>query len=245
MYQLLKSDYNIARSPKSYNSQVGVPLSVWQINNKHTLGIFEAGISEVGEMNLLREIIKPTIGVFTSLGSAHDEGFKNSSEKLKEKLQLFQNTETVIVNALSLKKEHIELLNQHTFLISKSEYATLQILEIENLFTHSIIIAKYNGEQISINIPFTDSASVDNAITCWATLLHLKVPQQEIEKRMSLLQPVAMRLELKLGNNNCVLINDFYNSDINALEIALHHQKQQNRGGKKLLYFLILNKVVS
>jgi len=235
LYQLLKSDYNIARSPKSYNSQVGVPLSVWQINNKHTLGIFEAGISEVGEMDLLREIIKPTIGVFTSLGSAHDEGFKNSSEKLKEKLQLFQNTETVIVNALSLKKEHIELLNQQTFLISKSEHATLQILEIENLFTHSIIIAKYNGEQISINIPFTDSASVDNAITCWATLLYLKVPQQEIEKRMSLLQPVAMRLELKLGNNNCVLINDFYNSDINALEIALHHQKQQNRGGKKVV----------
>lgn len=235
LYQLLKTDYVIARSPKSYNSQVGVPLSIWQLNNKHDLGIFEAGISEVGEMDLLREIIKPTIGIFTSLGTAHDEGFKNSSEKLKEKLQLFKNTETVIVNALSFKQEHIELLNQHTFLISKSEKATLQIVEIENLFTHSIIIAKYKGEQISINIPFTDSASVDNAITCWATLLYLNIPQQEIEKRMLLLQAVAMRLELKLGNNNCVLINDFYNSDINALEIALHHQKQQNRGGKKVV----------
>lgn len=235
LYQLLKSDYNIARSPKSYNSQVGVPLSVWQLNNKHTLGIFEAGISEVGEMDLLREIIKPTIGVFTSLGTAHDEGFKNISEKLKEKMQLFAQCQTVIVNALSFTQEHTELLNQYTFLISRSEQATLQIIEIENLFTHTIIIAKYRGEQISINIPFTDSASVDNAITCWATLLHLSIPQQDIEKRMLLLQAVAMRLELKLGNNNCVLINDFYNSDINALEIALHHQKQQHRGGKKVV----------
>jgi Alr-MurF fusion protein len=235
LYQLLKSDYIIARSPKSYNSQVGVPLSIWQLNSKHNFGIFEAGISEVGEMQLLREIIKPTIGVFTSLGTAHDEGFKNSSEKLKEKLQLFDHCETVIANALSFKQEHLELLNKHTFLISKNNNATLQIIEIENLFTHTIIVAKYKGEQISINIPYTDSASVDNAITCWATLLQLNINQSVIEKRMLLLQPVAMRLELKLGTNNCVLINDFYNSDINALEIALHHQQQQNRGGYKVV----------
>ena len=235
LYQLLKSDYTIARSPKSYNSQVGVPLSVWQLNTKHTLGIFEAGISEVGEMPLLNQIIQPTIGVLTSLGSAHDEGFKNSTQKLQEKLYLFSNCETVIVNALSLDNEHLDLLPKNVFLISKEVTAQLQILEIENLFTHSVIIAKYKNEKISVNIPFTDSASVDNAITCWATLLHLNVSQQEIEKRMKLLQAVAMRLELKLGNNNCVLINDFYNSDINALEIALHHQKQQHRGGKKVV----------
>lgn len=235
LYQLLKSDDTIARSPKSYNSQVGVPISVWQLNNKHTLGIFEAGISAVGEMPLLNQIIQPTIGVFTSLGSAHDEGFKNNTQKLQEKLQLFANCETVIINALSLKNEHLDLLPKNVFLISKEANAQLQIIEIENLFTHSVIIAKHNNEQISINIPFTDSASVDNAITCWATLLHLNISQQEIEKRMHLLQAVAMRLELKLGNNNCVLINDFYNSDINALEIALHHQKQQHRGGKKVV----------
>ncbi len=235
LYQLLKSDYVITRSPKSYNSQVGVPLSVWQLNSNHTLGIFEAGISEVGEMNLLREIIQPAIGVFTSLGSAHDEGFKNSSQKLEEKLLLFSNCETIIVNALSIKEEQLQLLPKNTFLISKNAGATLRVIEIENLFTHTIIIANYNNQQISINIPFTDSASVDNAITCWGTLLHLKISQAEIEKRMLLLQAVAMRLELKLGNNNCVLINDFYNSDINALEIALHHQKQQHRGGKKVV----------
>jgi Alr-MurF fusion protein len=136
---------------------------------------------------------------------------------------------------LSLKSEHLELLPKNVFLISKDSSAQLQIIDIENLYTHTIVEATYKSEKISINIPFTDSASVDNAITCWATLLYLKVPQKEIEKRMQMLQPVAMRLELKLGNNNCVLINDFYNSDINALEIALHHQKQQHRGGKKVV----------
>ena len=112
---------------------MGVPLSVWQLNNKHTLGIFEAGISEVGEMSLLNQIIQPTIGVFTSLGSAHDEGFKNNTQKLQEKLQLFTNCETVIINALSLKNEHLDLLPKNVFLISKEANAQLQIIEIENL----------------------------------------------------------------------------------------------------------------
>ncbi|MBC7695517.1 MAG: bifunctional UDP-N-acetylmuramoyl-tripeptide:D-alanyl-D-alanine ligase/alanine racemase [Burkholderiales bacterium] len=235
LYQLLKSDYVISRSPKSYNSQVGVPLSVWQLNTGHELGIFEAGISAPGEMDLLREIIRPTIGVLTSLGTAHDEGFSDSSQKLKEKLLLFTNSETVIVNALSFKKEHFELVKKNVFLISKSPNATLEILKTENLFTHTHVKAHYKAGEINIDIPFTDSASVENAITCWAVMLHLNIPHSEIEKRMLLLQTVAMRLELKLGNNNCVLINDFYNSDINALEIALHHQKQQNRGGKKVV----------
>ena len=141
LYQLLKTDYIIARSPKSYNSQVGVPLSIWQLNSKHTLGIFEAGISEIGEMNLLRDIIQPSMGVFTTLGTAHDEGFKNNSEKLTEKLQLFAHCQMVIVNAMSLQDEHIALLNKNVFLISKSENASLQILAIENLFTHTTIIA--------------------------------------------------------------------------------------------------------
>ncbi len=235
LYQLLKPDYVISRSPKSYNSQVGVPLSVWQLNTGHELGIFEAGISEPGEMDQLREIIRPTIGVLTSIGTAHDEGFSDLSQKLREKLQLFTDSETVIVNALSFKKEHFELLKSHVFLISKSPNSTLEILKTENLFTHTHVKACYKTEEISIDIPFTDFASVDNAITCWAVLLHLNIPSAEIEKRMMLLQAVAMRLELKLGNNNCVLINDFYNSDINALEIALHHQKQQSRGGKKVV----------
>lgn len=235
LYQLLKDDYAISRSPKSYNSQVGVPLSVWQLQKQHTLAIFEAGISKVGEMNVLTEIIQPTLGVFTTLGSAHDQGFNTSENKLIEKLYLFKRCEKVIVNALSLKSEHLALLPKDVFLISKVENATLQIISIENFKSNTVISAKYKFEDISILIQFTDAASIDNAITCWAVLLHLNVSQIEIQRRMLLLQPVAMRLELKLGNNNCVLINDFYNSDIHALSIALHHQKQQHRGGKKVV----------
>lgn len=235
LYQLLKSDYVICRSPKSYNSQIGVPLSVWQLNKTHTMGLFEAGISQKEEMKELEPIIHPTIGILTSIGTAHDEGFSGIEEKLNEKLQLFNHCKQLVVNALSFDENLLQGFNRHYFLISKSPQAQLQIIDIENLFTHTIVIAKYQNHQIEINIPFTDTASVENAITCWATLLLLNIPQLEIQKRFSALQPVAMRLELKLGNNNCVLINDFYNSDINALEIALHHQKQQYRGGKKVV----------
>jgi alanine racemase len=235
LYQLLKTDYNITRSPKSYNSQIGVPLSVWQLNSNHTLGIFEAGISEVNEMAILSHVIRPTIGVLTSLGPAHDEGFENTTQKLQEKLQLFSHSDTVIVNALSFIDEHLELLPKNVFLISRHPHAALQITETERTDSGSVIKALYREKEISISIPFTDAASVDNAMTCWAVLLYLNMAQPDIEKRMRLLQSVAMRLELKLGNNNCVLINDFYNSDINALEIALHYLKQQERGGKKVV----------
>lgn len=236
LYQLLKNDYNICRSPKSYNSQIGVPLSVWLLHEKNTLGIFEAGISKPNEMELLEDIIKPNIGILTSIGSAHDEGFENTISKLNEKLKLFSHCETVIVNALSLNAEQKECFVYEKFLvISSDEQAFLQIIEVKNFGVHTYIKAKHKKKVIDITIPFTDSASIENAITCWATLLFLNISADEIAKRIKLLQSVAMRLELKLGTNNCVLINDFYNSDINALEIALHHQNQQNRGGKKIV----------
>ncbi len=186
-------------------------------------------------MKVLSTIIQPTIGVLTSLGTAHDEGFENLTQKLQEKLHLFSKSEIVIVNALSLIEAHLELLPKNSFLISKHPHADLQILEIEKSNSQSSIKALFKSQELSISIPFTDTASIENAITCWAVLLHLNVSNDMIEKRMQQLQKVAMRLELKLGNNNCVLINDFYNSDINALEIALHHQKQQERGGKKVV----------
>ncbi len=235
LYQLLKDDYTICRSPKSYNSQVGVPLSVWQLNSHHTLGVFEAGISQLNEMPILEKIIKPTLGILTTLGTAHDEGFVNSNEKLNEKLKLFLNSENIIINALSLTEEQIILLPKHAIVIGKQKTATLQITTVNQNGLHTVINANYKLNNYSITIPFTDAASVDNAITCWATLLHLGVYNDLIAKRMLTLQSVAMRLELKLGNNNCVLINDFYNSDINALEIALHYQQQQNRGGSKIV----------
>ena len=237
LYQLLKNDYTICRSPKSYNSQIGVPLSVWQLNNEHTLAIFEAGISEVGEMKVLENIIKPSIGILTSLGTAHDEGFTTIELKLKEKLELFKHCDITIINTLSvtIDSNKIENTLKNIFIISENKNANLQILEINSDLHATLIKAIYNKKECSITIPFTDKASIYNAITCWATLLYMKVSNAIIESRMKALQSVEMRLELKLANNNCILINDFYNSDINSLEIALHYQKQQQRGGKKII----------
>lgn len=235
LYQLLKSDYHIIRSPKSYNSQIGVPLSVWQINPQHNLAIFEAGISQIGEMENLERIIQPSIGVFTSLGSAHNEGFDDLNKKLNEKLLLFKHCQTIIVNALSLDKTLYQHVPSSAFVISRDKEATLQIINIHSESLSTSIQANYQNQVVKIEVPFTDSASVENIITCWAVLLHLNISNSEINLRLQKLSPVAMRLELKLGINNCVLINDFYNSDVNALEIALHHLKQQHRGGKKIV----------
>ena len=236
LYQLLKQDYTICRSPKSYNSQIGVPLSVWQLNQQHTLGIFEAGVSQVSEMDHLAKIIKPTIGILTSLGTAHDEGFTDSEQKLIEKFKLFEHCNLVIVNALSFTEHQLKYVTQkNAFIISKDKSANMQVTAIDKTSAQTAISATYKNKVITISIPFTDEASINNALTCWAVLLQLHITHEEIQMRMLVLQSVAMRLELKLGNNNCVLINDFYNSDISALEIALHHQKQQHRGGNKVV----------
>lgn len=234
LYQLLRDDYTICRSPKSYNSQVGVPLSVWQLNQHHTLGIFEAGISQLNEMPQLQNVIEPTIGVLTSIGSAHDEGFADVNEKFKEKLKLFKGCKVVVINTLAMP-EGLSIDNTNALVISKQQDAYLQLTHVETKGVQTQLSVVHNQTKITCVIPFTDSASINNALTCWAVLSHLGLSQTEIAKRLLLLQPVAMRLELKLGSNNCVLINDFYNSDVNALEIALHHQKQQHRGGKKIV----------
>jgi len=186
------------------------------------------------EEQVLEKVIKPQIGVLTSLGNAHDEGFSDIEHKLNEKLKLFIHCETVIINALAIPNEAHCLLPK-ALLIAKEPGAFLQVEQIVSKGIQTSITAKYNNQSISCIIPFTDTASIHNALTCWAVLLHLGINSNEIQKRLLALQPVAMRLELKLGSNNCVLINDFYNSDINALEIALHHQKQQHRGGKKVV----------
>ncbi len=235
LYQLLKTKYNIVRSPKSFNSQIGVPLSAWQMNKSHTLALFECGISREGEMTNLEKIIRPTIGVFTFLGTAHDEGFNGPEKKLFEKLKLFSHCDQVIINAQSVPDSVKKSLPSTAFIISDARNANLQILKKTIGTNHTKIEGTFKNKTISIEIPFTDNASIDNAITCWATLLYLNISAEEIKESIWQLQPVAMRLELKQGVNNCVLINDCYNSDINSLEIALHHLAHQHRGGKKIV----------
>lgn len=238
LYQLLHTDYSIIRSPKSYNSQVGVPLSVLQVTEQHTLAIMEAGISEPGEMEKIEKIIQPTIGIFTNIGEAHSEGFENKKQKIKEKLKLFKHSSSLffciddkkIYEGVEILKEENQKLQLFTW--SRKGRASLQIISVETQNNFSIIRGRYTQEEIHVKIPFTDDASIENAITCWCVLLQMKIPPGVIVERMSQLHPVEMRLELKHGINNCSIINDSYSADTSSLKIALdflHQQKQHQK----------------
>jgi Alr-MurF fusion protein len=240
LYQLLHQDFNIVRSPKSYNSQIGVPLSIWQMNKQHTLAIFEAGISEPDEMEKLQKIIQPTIGILTNIGEAHSENFINKKEKLIEKIKLFQNVETVIADGDNdLIRETGKASAIKFFYWGKKENNALRIISIQSDDHKTTITANYARhpsdklQPIIFFIPFTDYASVENAITCCATLLALGYKNDVIAERMKSLAQVNMRLELKKGINNCSIINDSYSADLSSLEIALNFLDQQNAGTKK------------
>lgn len=242
LYQLLETDYNIVRSPKSYNSQIGVPLSVWQMKPEHQLAIFEAGISQPGEMVNLEKIIRPSIGIFTNIGEAHNEGFLNIRQKINEKLVLFAKSELLIyckdylaLNECVLtfhaqfgKKDNQE---GHQLLSwSRKTDADLRITTVEKSDNHTSIEALYKQEQtLSIRIPFVDEGSIENAIHCWAIMLHLGMEEAVIQQRMELLSNIAMRLELKQGINNCSVINDSYSLDLGSLTIALDFLQQQHQ----------------
>ena len=240
LYQLLSSDKKVIRSPKSYNSQIGVPLSVWQINKAHDMAIFEAGISQPDEMEHLQPIIKPDIGIFTNIGDAHNENFLNIYQKIGEKLKLFTRAKTLIYssNHKELKETLIKseiLKNLESFSWGYNPEDNLVIKEINKENKETAISAFYNTEDVSVTIPFTDEASIENAMHCWATLLYLDYKPAVIAKKMTRLQPVAMRLELKEGINNCTVINDSYNSDINSLGIAINFLNQQNQHNEKVV----------
>jgi alanine racemase len=240
LYQLLQKYEHIVRSPKSYNSQIGVPLSVWSMDATHTLGIFEAGISEPGEMELLEKIIRPTIGIFTNIGEAHNQGFLNSRQKINEKLQLFRQAELLIYcrdyhelhEAVALFTQSLKSNTAHQVQLFSWSYkheAELSIQSVIKEAGRASISAVYRGRETRITIPFTDAASIENAINCWCLLLQLGIAEQEIDEGMAALKPIAMRLELRQGENNSVIINDAYNSDLTSLNIALDMLEQQKQ----------------
>lgn len=232
--QLLEDRFNIVRSPKSYNSQIGVPLSVWQLHEGHELAIFEAGISQAGEMQQLADIIQPTIGIFTNIGEAHQEGFNSVDEKVKEKAILFQHAQQLVFcSDYVIISKTVLLYNAKKFDWSKNQKAWLTIKQIEKHNYETTIKAKYNDESISIIIPFTDDASIENAIHCWSVLLILNISQQEIHEKMKQLRPIGMRLEMKKGINNCTIINDSYSADLSSLQIALNFLSQQKQHTKR------------
>jgi len=238
LYQLLQTDYDIVRSPKSYNSQIGVPLSVWQMESTNTLGIFEAGISLPGEMEKLQKIIQPTIGIFTNIGEAHSEGFENITQKIKEKTALFTNTPVIVYckEEALIDEALLQLQQQNNntlFSWGQKAEATLHISTIQVQPFNTVVKAVYKEKKLSISIPFTNDAAIKNAITCWCILLHLKVSYDLIQERMLQLKPVEMRLELKEGVNNCSVINDSYSADITSLSIALDFLQQQQQHPKR------------
>ena len=239
-HQVLQEDKETLRSPKSYNSQIGVPLSVWQMKAHHELAIFEAGISEPDEMDKLQKIIKPTIGIFTNIGEAHGENFINKTHKAGEKLKLFTKVDTLIYSPDQKNIQEVlirsELLDSiHSFTWSKDQEADLEVKKIKKETRSTEIDAIYLDEKISIKIPFTDDASIENAIHIWCLMLYLKYDQVTIQLRIQHLNPVSMRLEMKEGVNNCSIINDSYNSDLNSLKIALDFLNQQNQHTNKTL----------
>lgn len=240
LYQLISPDKKIARSPKSYNSQVGVPLSIWQLKPDSELGIFEAGISEPDEMGTLQQIIQPTIGVFTNIGPAHSENFLNLKQKVGEKLKLFTKVKTLIycpdfseIQETIIRSEILG--NIESFTWSKKQPANLRISEISHQNLRTTIRGIFEEKEISVSIPFSDEASVENAIHCWAVMLFLGYKNKVIAERMLNLQSIAMRMEMKEGINHCSIINDSYNSDIVSLNIAIDFLNQQNQHKKKTI----------
>jgi len=241
LFQLMSPDKSIIRSPKSYNSQIGVPLSVWQMRSGFDLAIFEAGISEPDEMDRLRKIINPTIGIFTNIGPAHGENFITINQKAGEKLKLFTKVDTLIycpdysaIQETIIKSEMLG--NIKTFTWSRKNEQDVDLLvkkPVRNRNNTLLIKAVYRNNEIEISIPFTDEASIENAIHCWAAMLSLGYNNDVIARRIAGLQPIAMRLEMKEGINHCSIINDSYNSDINSLNIAIDFLNQQNQHKRK------------
>ena len=234
--QLLGEEYNIVRSPKSYNSQVGVPLSVWRMHESNTLGIFESGISKPGEMEYLQKIIDPEIGIISFIGAAHAEGFESKEQKIKEKLRLFINSRLLIyciddellcAEVTDFKTHRIKELQ--TFTWGSKASADLTVLRREKGDNSAKISCSYKNVSFEFSIPFTDDASVNNAITCCCVLLNFGLPPEFIAEKMHRLRPVEMRMELKQGINNCSVINDGYSADMNSLSISLDFLEQQKQ----------------
>jgi alanine racemase len=232
LFQVLNEVHHIVRSPRSYNSQVGVPVSVWQMNEHHSLAIFEAGVSEPGEMQQLQSVIQPAIGLITNIGTAHDDGFKNDHElKLEEKLLLFSSARVVIGPGKWLTKNKKE--NWLTW--GESPDNDFIVSGIQKQAGHCLFTIRFREETCNIDLPFSDDASFENAVSCCCLLLAMGYSSSFITEKIERLHAIDMRLQLKHGINNCLLVNDSYSADLTSLKIALDFLHQQAAGKTKLV----------
>ncbi|ELR72837.1 Alanine racemase [Fulvivirga imtechensis AK7] len=226
--QLIAPFKRTIKNPHSYNSQIGVPLSVWHIESRHEVGIFEAGISRPGEMERLEAIIKPSIGIFSNIGSAHDSGFSSITEKVKEKALLFKNTPIVIYCKDYLEIDRVLYEKGFTWGHHPGSNIRIENLQIRELDTN--VLLKYEGKTLKYTLPFVDQASIENSLHCIAFMVYLGYDVDRIQEGLNQLLQVRMRLELKRAINNCYLVDDAYNNDLGGLQVALEflsHQKQQ------------------
>ncbi len=247
LYQILAPQMVVTRSPRSYNSQIGVPLSVWLLNEQTQVGVFEAGISEPGEMQSLHDIIQPTIGVLTSLGSAHQRNFRSMDEKCMEKLQLFHGAKVIAYNSdddtISRCIRRSGYQGEKIGWSRENQSAPLFIAGISSGTGNtdgtslSSISYIYKGVRGEYHLPFIDEASIECSFACAAIALYLGVSAADLDARMAQLEPVAMRLEVKEGRRGCTLINDSYNSDVNSLDIALDfmNRRPDTQGRRRTL----------
>ena len=236
--QLLALKYRVVKSPKSYNSQVGVPLSAWLINTTHEYGIFEAGISLPGEMDRLEAILKPTAGMFTNIGLAHDEGFATRQQKLEEKALLFKNCKkiyycldhTPIHQVLTAHSQHKATLITWSW---HQEAATYQVQKRLLPTVQTALTVTAQQQQYTFIVPFQDDASIENAVHCIVFLLHEGFTHDILQPALLKLRAVPMRLTLKQGIRNCQVIDDTYNNDLVGLQVALEFMVQQKQAAKK------------
>ncbi len=241
LYQVLSPDTFVTRSPRSYNSQIGVPLSVWLMNDDTKIGVFEAGISEPGEMLALRDIIQPTIAVLTNLGSAHQENFTSMEAKCKEKLVLFHDAQVIVYNAddatVAKVVDASDYKGERLCWSREDNTAKMFVKAVEKSEADTTIRYIYNNVEGSYAIPFIDDASIEDSIVTAVVALRLGVSADALKVRMALLEPIAMRLEVKEGRHGCTLINDSYNSDINSLDIALDfmNRRPDHKGRRRTL----------
>ena len=241
LYQLLSPELNVTRSPRSYNSQIGVPLSVWLLNEQSQVGVFEAGISEPGEMLALRDIIQPEIAVLTFIGDAHQKNFSSLEEKCREKILLFHDAKTIVYCKDDTLVDNVvksfDYRGENLAWSMKDPKAALFVKNVEKKDFTSTIHYIYNGDESEYDLPFIDDASVRNSVTTAVVALHLGLSRELLTERMKNLEPVAMRLEVKEGQHGCTLINDSYNSDINSLDIALDfmNRRPDHKGRKRTL----------
>ena len=234
---ILSKKYSVIKSPNSYNSQIGVPLSVWQMNDTYNFGIFEAGISQKNEMAQLEAVIKPNIGILTNIGNAHSGFFENDKEKLLEKLQLFKNAATIIYSndcqliKYTLNHENFSHLQKISW--GKDSGSYYRIVSQKQLQNSTIVEFSHTTEWLEI--PFTDAASIENILHISALLMFLGYSLSGISKQLHALSPLSMRMEIKEAQNHSIVINDTYSLDVNSLRIALDFLSTQTQYAKKTL----------